>query len=134
MKNAPLTYFEAILPNPSAVLYAVVDIETTGSRPGDDRITEIAILVHDGEQVIDSYTTLINPERAIPSRFRSLPASPTRWCATPPCFPEVARRIVEMTDGKVFVAHNVRFDYSFLKPSSAAWATTTSARPSAPYA
>jgi DNA polymerase-3 subunit epsilon len=96
-------------------LYAVVDIETTGSRPGDDRITEIAIVVHDGEQVVDSYTTLINPERAIPFQISQLTGITDEMVRDAPCFPEVARRIVEMTDGKVFVAHNVRFDYSFLK-------------------
>ncbi len=96
-------------------MYAVVDIETTGSRPGDDRITEIAIVVHDGEQVVDSYTTLINPERAIPYQISQLTGITDEMVRDAPRFPEVARRIVELTDGKVFVAHNVRFDYSFLK-------------------
>lgn len=96
-------------------MYAVVDIETTGSRPGDDRITEIAIVVHDGDQVIESYTTLINPERAIPFQISQLTGITDEMVRDAPRFPEVARRIVEITEGKVFVAHNVRFDYSFLK-------------------
>ena len=47
-------------------IYAVVDLETTGGRANRDKITEIAIIKHDGEKIIDSYETLINPERTIP--------------------------------------------------------------------
>jgi DNA polymerase-3 subunit epsilon len=96
-------------------LYAVVDIETTGSRPGDDRITEIAILIHDGEKVVRTFTSLINPERSIPFQISQLTGITDEMVRGAPRFPEVARQIVEFTDGMVFVAHNVRFDYSFLK-------------------
>ncbi len=103
--------------NPQYVvaLYAIIDIETTGSRPGDDRITEIAIFVHDGTAVVDKYTTLINPGRSIPYQITQLTGITDEMVREAPRFPEVARRIVEMTDGMVFVAHNVRFDYSFIK-------------------
>ncbi len=96
-------------------MYAVVDIETTGSRPGDDRITEIAILIHDGEKVIRTFTSLINPERSIPFQISQLTGITDEMVREAPRFPEVARQIVEFTGGMVFVAHNVRFDYSFLK-------------------
>src|SRR4028119_1140406 len=96
---------EAILPKPSAVLYAVVDIETTGSRPGDDRITEIAILIHDGEKVVRTFTSLINPERSIPFQISQLTGITDEMVRGAPRFPEVARQIVEFTEGMVFVAH-----------------------------
>ena len=96
-------------------MYAIVDIETTGGQPANDRITEIAIFVHDGERVVDSYATLLNPGRAIPPFITQLTGITNDMVADAPRFHEVARKVVEMTDGCVFVAHNVRFDYSFLK-------------------
>jgi DNA polymerase III subunit epsilon len=96
-------------------LYAIVDIETTGSRPSEDKITEIAIVLHDGQKVVDSFTSLINPGRSIPYEITQLTGITNEMVREAPRFHEVARRIVEFTEGKVFVAHNVRFDYSFLK-------------------
>lgn len=96
-------------------MYAIVDIETTGSRPSEDKITEIAVFIHDGNSVVDSFTTLINPGRSIPYQISQLTGITDEMVRDAPRFHEVARRIVEFTNGKVFVAHNVRFDYSFLK-------------------
>ncbi|MGI4873839.1 MAG: exonuclease domain-containing protein [Janthinobacterium lividum] len=96
-------------------MYAIIDIETTGGQPAIDRITEIAIFVHDGQQVIDQYTTLLNPGRAIPPFITQLTGITNDMVADAPRFHEVARKVVEMTEGCVFVAHNVRFDYSFIK-------------------
>lgn len=81
----------------------------------DDKITEIAIVIHDGHSVVDSYTTLINPGRPIPYHITQLTGINDEMVRNAPKFHEVARQIVEFTEGKVFVAHNVRFDYSFLK-------------------
>ena len=96
-------------------MYAIVDIETTGGQPANDRITELAIFVHDGQQVVDSYSTLLNPGRSIPPFITQLTGITNDMVADAPRFHEVARKVVEMTEGCVFVAHNVRFDYSFLK-------------------
>lgn len=96
-------------------MYAIVDIETTGGRPSEDRITEIAIVLHDGSKVTGTYSTLINPGRPIPYEITRLTGISDQMVREAPKFYEVARKIVELTDGKVFVAHNVRFDYSFLK-------------------
>ncbi len=96
-------------------MYAIIDLETTGGQPANDRITELAIFVHDGQRVVDSYTTLVNPGRAIPPFITQLTGITNDMVADAPRFHEVARKVVEMTDGCVFVAHNVRFDYSFLK-------------------
>ena len=96
-------------------LYAIVDIETTGGQPSQDKITEIAIFIHDGKQVVDKYSTLINPQRPIPYFISQLTGITDEMVRDAPKFYEVAKEIVEFTDGKVFVAHNVRFDYSFIK-------------------
>jgi DNA polymerase-3 subunit epsilon len=96
-------------------LYAIIDLETTGGQPTQDRITEIAIFVHDGEKIVDQYSTLVNPGRSIPPFIVQLTGITNDMVADAPKFHEVARKVVEMTEGCVFVAHNVRFDYSFLK-------------------
>ncbi len=96
-------------------MYAVVDIETTGGSARHERITEIAVYIHDGTRVIDEYSTLINPERNIPSFITSMTGITNEMVEDAPRFFEVARRIVELTEGKTFVAHNARFDYSFLR-------------------
>lgn len=96
-------------------IYAIIDIETTGGRAVKDKITEIAIVLHDGRQVIDTFETLINPEVPIPYGITELTGITNEMVADAPRFYEVARKIVEMTEGAVFVAHNVRFDYSFIQ-------------------
>ncbi|MFD2999248.1 exonuclease domain-containing protein [Pontibacter toksunensis] len=96
-------------------MYAIIDIETTGGQPAQDKITEIAIFIHDGEKIVDKYNTLINPQRPIPYFISQLTGITDEMVQDAPKFYEVAKDIVEFTEGKVFVAHNVRFDYSFMK-------------------
>jgi len=96
-------------------IYAIIDIETTGGRAARDKITEVAILLHDGQRVIDTYETLINPERGIPDNITRITNITNEMVAEAPRFYEVAKKIVEMTEGAIFVAHNVRFDYGFIK-------------------
>ncbi|HZV69508.1 MAG TPA: exonuclease domain-containing protein [Saprospiraceae bacterium] len=95
--------------------YAIVDIETTGGLVKRDKITEIAIVLHDGRNVIDQYQTLINPERSIPAYISSMTGITDNMVADAPLFCEVAKEIVLRTEGAVFVAHNARFDYGFLR-------------------
>jgi DNA polymerase-3 subunit epsilon len=95
--------------------YAIVDIETTGGLVKRDKITEIAIVLHDGEKVIDQYQTLINPERSIPAFISNMTGITNEMVADAPLFCEVAKDIVLRTEGAVFVAHNARFDYGFLR-------------------
>jgi len=95
--------------------YAIVDIETTGGMPKRDRITEVGIVIFDGEKVIDTYETLINPCRSIPYEITRITGINDDMVADAPKFYEVAKKIVEMTEGHIFVAHNVRFDYGFLR-------------------
>lgn len=94
--------------------YAIIDVETTGGKASRDRITEIAIVLHDGNQIIDSWESLINPETPIPWNITVLTGITDQMVENAPRFFEVARKIVEMTEGAIFVAHNARFDYSFI--------------------
>jgi len=96
-------------------MYAVIDVETTGLNAKSERITEIAILIHDGSRVVDSFQTLLNPEKRIPHMITGLTGIDNRMVAEAPYFFEIARKIVEMTEGKVIVGHNVAFDYGFIR-------------------
>jgi DNA polymerase-3 subunit epsilon len=97
------------------MLYAIVDIETTGSYAMGNGITEIAIVVHDGVKVLDVYETLVNPKRPIPRFIQGLTGISDDMVANAPVFSEIAAHVHEMLQDKVFVAHNVNFDYSFVK-------------------
>jgi DNA polymerase-3 subunit epsilon len=96
-------------------MYAIVDIETTGGFAANHRITEIAVFLHDGMQITDSYHTLINPGRPIPHYITGLTGISSEMVLDAPPFGDVAEDIFNLLDGKVFVAHNAQFDYSFLK-------------------
>lgn len=96
-------------------MYAIIDIETTGGNSDSDRITEIALFLHDGEKVTGSWSTLVNPERRIPYRIQMMTGITDEMVANAPKFYEVARQLVEMTEDRVFVAHNVGFDYNFVR-------------------
>lgn len=96
-------------------MYAIVDIETTGGSSKTNKITEIAIYIYDGEKVIDSFVSLINPECYIPSFITDITGITNKMVANSPKFYEVAKQIVEITSNRTFVAHNVNFDYNFIK-------------------
>lgn len=96
-------------------MYVIVDIETTGSVATQDRITEIAIFKHDGKKIIDQYSTFVNPERSIPPFISKLTGITDEMVKDAPKFFEIAKDIIEFTTDCVFVAHNVNFDYSFIK-------------------
>lgn len=96
-------------------MYAIVDIETTGGSPQHEKITEIAIFLHDGHKVIEAFATLINPEKSIPPFITGLTGITNEMVAEAPKFYEVAKRIVEITDKATFVAHNASFDYNFVR-------------------
>ncbi|HXS38078.1 MAG TPA: exonuclease domain-containing protein [Flavipsychrobacter sp.] len=97
------------------MLYAIVDIETTGSYALGNGITEIAIVIHDGVKVLNFYETLVNPQRPIPIFIQSLTGITDEMVINAPVFEEVASQVFELLQDKVFVAHNVNFDYSFVK-------------------
>ena len=94
--------------------FAVVDIETTGSTPQSAGITEIAIVIHNGVEVTGKYVTLINPRHKIPPFIVNMTGISDEMVAAAPLFEEVAPQIYNLLNGRVFVAHNVSFDYSFV--------------------
>lgn len=97
------------------VKYAVIDVETTGTSYKNGKITEVAILIHDGEKIIEEFSTLINPEQKIPYRIQQLTGINDRMVERAPKFYEVAKKIVELTEDCIFVAHNASFDYNFIR-------------------
>lgn len=95
--------------------FAVIDIETTGGRADRDRITEIGIVITDGNTVFDSFESLVNPEMGIPPYITQLTGIDNEMVEDAPRFYEIAKKIVELTEDTIFVAHNVRFDYGFIQ-------------------
>lgn len=95
--------------------FAVVDVETTGmSASGDDRITEIAVVVVHGARCEVVFDSLINPGRPIPSRICELTGITQDMVADAPSFADVADHVLAALAGRVFVAHNARFDWGFV--------------------
>ncbi|WP_051293352.1 exonuclease domain-containing protein [Olivibacter sitiensis] len=95
--------------------YAIVDIETTGGHPAGNGMTEIAIVIHDGKQIIDSFESLINPLQPIPLHITALTGIHDEMVAQSPTFIDIAAQVFNILNDRVFVAHNVNFDYSFVK-------------------
>ena len=95
--------------------YAIVDIETTGGNASGSRITEIAIIIHDGIQVLDRYETLVNPQKEIPLPIFALTGINNEMVRDAPIFDDIAEKVLEMLTGRIFVAHNVNFDHSFVR-------------------
>ena len=96
-------------------MYAILDIESTGGKYNEEGITEIAIHRFDGHQVVDKFICLINPEREIQPFVAKLTGINNKMLRSAPKFHEVAKRIVEITDGATLVAHNAQFDYRILR-------------------
>ncbi|MET6759108.1 exonuclease domain-containing protein [Pseudoalteromonas sp. NCIMB_1079] len=96
-------------------IYSVVDIETTGGLKGGNRITEIGIVKVQHGKVIDTWTSLVNPERHIPGFITSLTGISDSMVYNAPVFAEVVKPLLDKLAGSIFVAHNVNFDYGFIK-------------------
>jgi len=96
-------------------MYAILDIETTGGNYDEEGITEIAIYRYDGIQIIDQFCSLINPQKAIQPFVVKLTGINENMLRNAPKFYEVAKRIVEITEDCVLVAHNAAFDYRILQ-------------------
>lgn len=96
-------------------MYAILDIETTGGKFNEEGITEIAIHRFDGHKVTDSFISLINPEKEIQPYVVNLTGINNKMLRTAPKFHVVAKRIIEITEDAVLVAHNAQFDYRILR-------------------
>jgi DNA polymerase III subunit epsilon len=96
-------------------MYAIVDIETTGGYAAANGIIEISIKIFDGRQVVEEYETLINPDQNIPRYIQAFTGITNEMVQDAPRFEEVAEKVYTCLQGNIFVAHNVNFDYSFIK-------------------
>lgn len=96
-------------------MYAILDIETTGGKFNEEGITEIAIHKFDGQKVVDKFISLVNPEKEIQPFVVKLTGINSKMLRTAPKFYEVAKRIIEITEDTIIVAHNAQFDYRILR-------------------
>lgn len=101
-------------------MYAIVDIETTGGYAQGHRITEIAIAIFDGEQMVDWFESLVNPGIHIPVHITALTGITNEMVEDAPTFEDIAPQVHSLLQPCVFVAHNVNFDYSFVRHQLAA--------------
>jgi DNA polymerase-3 subunit epsilon len=95
--------------------YAVVDIETTGGRKSGNSITEIAVVTVLNRRVVNEWSTLVNPQRRIPAYITHLTGIDNAMVADAPLFSDIADELETQLEGCIFVAHNVGFDYGFIK-------------------
>ncbi|HEY4040175.1 MAG TPA: exonuclease domain-containing protein [Burkholderiaceae bacterium] len=107
-----------------------VDVETTGTDPLRDRITEIGVVTVDRDGValrVSEWSSLVNPGVSIPPEISWLTGISDPMVRAAPQFSELAERLYDTLEGSVFVAHNARFDFSFVKSEFArtgiAWTT-----------
>ena len=99
----------------SSLSYAVVDVETTGTSAGrGDRITEVAVVVVSGGEVVRRFGTLVNPERPIPPMITALTHITWDMVKDAPRFGEICDELLDVLAGNVFVAHNAEFDWRFV--------------------
>ncbi|SEP60836.1 exonuclease domain-containing protein [Flavobacterium urocaniciphilum] len=96
-------------------MYSIIDIETTGGQYNEEGITEIAIYKFDGHEVVDQFISLVNPEKPIQPFVVKLTGINSAMLRSAPKFYEVAKRIIEITEGTIVVAHNSSFDYRILQ-------------------
>src|SRR5438105_4366511 len=94
---------------------AIVDLETTGTHPAHDRVTEIAVLEVNGFELTAEWSTLVNPGISIEPGIQALTGISNEMVAAAPRFAALAGALYERLDGRLFIAHNARFDYGFLR-------------------
>lgn len=93
-------------------MYTIIDVETTGQG---NKVTEISIFKYDGTQIIDEFTSLVNPEAYIPDYITALTGIDNLMVANAPTFPEIANDVLAITENTIFVAHSVNFDYNVIR-------------------
>ena len=96
-------------------MYTIVDIETTGNGIKGNKITEISIFKYDGYEIVDEFTSLVNPECEIPYFITGLTGIDNAMVRNAPKIDEIADKILEITNDTIFVAHSVNFDYNIIK-------------------
>lgn len=95
--------------------FAIVDIETTGSPASQNGITEVAVVLHDGKEIEGKFETLINPGMPIPPYVANLTHISNSMVAAAPAFADISDQLYQLLEDRIFVAHNVSFDYPFIQ-------------------
>ena len=95
--------------------FAILDVETTGGKFNQEKITDISILIYDGNKIINRFETLINPDKEIQPFVQRLTGINSELVRNSPRFKDVSKKIFEITKNKIIVAHNVDFDYRIIK-------------------
>ena len=95
--------------------FAILDVETTGGKYNEEKMTEISILVYDGTKIVKKFETLINPQKDIQPFVQRLTGINNELVKNSPIFKDISEKIFEITKDKIIVAHNVDFDYRILK-------------------
>ncbi len=95
--------------------FAIVDIETTGGFASSNAITEIAIILHNGREEEGRYSSLVNPGITIPRHITALTGISNEMVVNAPGFQELAPMVYQLLQNRIFVAHNVNFDFSFVQ-------------------
>lgn len=98
-------------------MYSIIDIESNGGKYREECIIDIAIFRFDGHQITDQFMSLVNPEAEITPYVQKLTGISSKMVKTAPKFHEIARRVVELTEGTTLVGHNIDFDYRMLRQS-----------------
>ncbi|SNZ01657.1 exonuclease domain-containing protein [Flagellimonas pacifica] len=96
-------------------MYTIIDIETTGNGIKGNKITEISIFKYDGHQIVDEFTSLVNPKCPIPYFITGLTGIDNQMVQNAPTFSEISDTILEITKDCIFIAHAVNFDYGVIK-------------------
>jgi len=109
----PNIIFEALLP--LNLEFAILDIETTGGSPASSSMVEIGVVISDGQKVLETYQTLLNPGRHIPWNVTMIHGITDDMVVDAPRFEDVADELFDMLQNRVFVAHNASFDFGFVK-------------------
>ena len=96
-------------------MYSIIDVETTGGKFNEEGITEIAIYKFDGNNIIDQFISLVNPDKPVQPFVQQLTGINDKMLVNAPKFYQIAKRVLEITDNTILVAHNSSFDYRMLK-------------------
>lgn len=95
--------------------FSIIDVETTGSSPRFGRIIELGILRVEKGEVVETFETLVNPGMALPPFITELTGIKEKDLVKAPAFDDIKDEVIELLRDSVFVAHNVAFDYGFVK-------------------
>jgi DNA polymerase-3 subunit epsilon len=109
-----ISFDTSTVQNLSDQLYSIIDVETTGGRPSDSRITDISIFITDGKQILDEFSSLVNPETNIPPFISELTGITNEMVADAPTYDQIAQRVLDFTEDTIFIAHNVNFDFAMI--------------------